>query len=114
MKIAARPLLVLHGNEEFRERVRKVAGKEYTFQTVPDWPSLEEAVRDSPPSALVVVNPYEDSNGRAGPSPSLRSLVWCGNSSGARRLQRIRRQTPEAEKSRREFQSTGHAGTGAA
>jgi tetratricopeptide (TPR) repeat protein len=75
MKIGARPLLVLHGNEQFRERVRKVAGKEYTFQAVPDWPSLEESVRDSPPSALVVVNPYEDTNGRAGPSPALRSLL---------------------------------------
>ena len=75
MKISARPLLVLHGNEDFRERVRKVAGKEYTFQSVPDWASLEESVRDSPPSSLVVVNPYEDSNGRAGPSPSLRSLL---------------------------------------
>ena len=56
MKISARPLLVLHDNEEFRERVRKVAGKEYTFQSVPDWPALEESVRDSPPSALVVVH----------------------------------------------------------
>jgi AraC-like DNA-binding protein len=74
MKIAARPLLVLHGNELFRERVRRVAGKEYTFQSVPDWPSLEEAVRESPPSSLVVVNPYEDSNGKA-PSPALRSLL---------------------------------------
>ena len=76
MKIGARPLLVLHSNEAFRERVRKVAGKEYTFQAVPDWPSLEEAVRDSPPSALVVVNPYEDTgNGSGGPSQSLKSLL---------------------------------------
>ncbi len=75
MKISARPLLVLHGDEGFRERVRRVAGREYTFQSVPDWPSLEEAVRDSPPSALVVVNPYEDVNGRSGPSPSLKSLL---------------------------------------
>ncbi|HEX2211591.1 MAG TPA: hypothetical protein VHG93_28145, partial [Longimicrobium sp.] len=75
MKIGARPLLVLHSNEAFRERVRKVAGKEYTFQAVPDWPSLEEAVRDSPPSALVVVNPYEDVSGAGGPSPSLKSLL---------------------------------------
>ena len=74
MKIAARPLLVLHGNELFRERVRRVAGKEYTFQSVADWHALEEAVRESPPSSLVVVNPYEESNGKA-PSPALRSLL---------------------------------------
>ena len=74
MKISARPLLVLHSDESFRERVRRVAGREYTFQSVPDWPSLEEAVRDSPPSALVVVNPYEDGNG-SGLSPSLKSLL---------------------------------------
>src|SRR4051812_1180785 len=77
MKISARPLLVLHDDEDFRERVRRVAGKEYTFQSVPDWSALQESVRDSPPSALVVVNPYEDGGaaGRSGPSPSLRSLL---------------------------------------
>jgi AraC-like DNA-binding protein len=75
MKISARPLLVLHSDEGFRERVRRVAGREYTFQSVPDWPSLEAAVRDSPPSALVVVNPYEDVHGGDGPSPSLKSLL---------------------------------------
>ncbi len=77
MKIGARPLLVLHSDESFRERVRKVAGREYTFQAVADWPSLEEAVRDSPPSALVVVNPYEESggNGKAPLSQSLRNLL---------------------------------------
>lgn len=75
MKIAARPLLVLHGDEPFRERVRKVAGKEYTFQAVPDWLALEEAVRESPPSALVVVNPYEEGSPRNGLSPALRSLL---------------------------------------
>lgn len=75
MKIGARPLLVLHSDEEFRERVRRVAGKEYTFQSVSDWPSLEEAVRESPPSALVVVNPYEDGHDRGGPTPSLHNLL---------------------------------------
>ncbi len=75
MKIAARPLLVLHSDESFRERVRKVAGKEYTFQSVPDWPSLEDAVRDSPPSALVVVNPYEEAPGQRALSPALKNLL---------------------------------------
>jgi AraC-like DNA-binding protein len=75
MKISARPLLVLHSDEAFRERVRRVAGREYTFQSVPDWPSLAEAVRDSPPSALVVVNPYQDANGSGAPAQSLKSLL---------------------------------------
>jgi AraC-like DNA-binding protein len=75
MKIGARPLLVLHGDDAFRERLRMVAGREYTFQAVHDWSGLEEAVRDAPPSALVVVNPYEGSSPDAGPSLELKTLL---------------------------------------
>jgi AraC-like DNA-binding protein len=60
MKISARPLLVLHGDPAFRERVRAVAGRAYQYQAVADWPSLVAVVRDSPPSALVIVDPFFD------------------------------------------------------
>jgi AraC-like DNA-binding protein len=75
MKIGARPLLVLHDDAAFRERLRAIAGKEYTFQAVRDWAALEEAVRDSPPSALVVVNPYEGVPPGNGPSLELKTLL---------------------------------------
>lgn len=75
MKIGARPLLVLHSNQAFRERVRTMAGTEYTFQPVRDWLELEATVRDSPPSALVVVNPYEETPGEAELSLELKTLL---------------------------------------
>lgn len=75
MKIGARPLVVMHWDEAFRERIRRLSEREYIFQAVPDWESLREAVRESPPSALVVVDPYSGTGGRGGPSPALRSLL---------------------------------------
>lgn len=64
MKISARPLLVLHGNEAFRDRVRAVAGRRYQYQGVNGWPTLTDAVRESPPSALVIVDPFFDGDQR--------------------------------------------------
>ena len=75
MKIAARPLVVMHWDEAFRERIRRISEREYVFQAVPDWESLREAVRESPPSALIVVDPYSETSERSGPSPALRSLL---------------------------------------
>lgn len=75
MKIGARPLVVMHWDEAFRERIRRLSERDYIFQAVPDWESLREAVRESPPSALVVVDPYSETGGRNGPSPALRSLL---------------------------------------
>ena len=74
MKIAARPLLVLHGNEAFRDRIRAVAGRKYQFQSLNDWPTLAETLRDLPPSALVVVDPYYDTADRR-ISPQLRAFT---------------------------------------
>lgn len=75
MKIGTRPLLVLHRDDGFRERVRTVAGRDYTYRAVTDWWALGEAVREAPPSALVVVNPYEARAERGGPAPELRALL---------------------------------------
>jgi len=58
MKKVHRPLLVLHPDAAFRDRVREACGTEYRFEEVPDWDSLHAAVRDSPPAALVMVDPY--------------------------------------------------------
>jgi AraC-like DNA-binding protein len=75
MKIGARPLLVMHRDETLRERIRRLADRHYIFQAVPDWETLEDAVRESPPSALVVVDPYLGTNAKSGPSPALRALL---------------------------------------
>jgi AraC-like DNA-binding protein len=70
----------MHPDPAFRDRVRKACGNDYHFQALPDWETLQEAVRESPPAALVVVDPYEPApgyrrNGRAELSPALRSLL---------------------------------------
>lgn len=59
MRRVYRPLLVMHPDTGFRERVRMASGNDYHFQSVPDWGTLLDAVRESPPAALVVVSPYE-------------------------------------------------------
>lgn len=58
MKIAPRPLLVLHGDRELRSRLRTGARPSYVYRPARDWESLREAIRAAPPSALVVVDPF--------------------------------------------------------
>jgi len=70
----------MHPDPAFRDRVRKACGNDYHFQALSDWEALHEAVRESPPAALAVVDPYEPvpgyrRNGRAELSPALRSLL---------------------------------------
>lgn len=51
----------MHPELAFRERVRQACGNDYQFQALADWDELLDAVRDSPPAALLVVYPYDTS-----------------------------------------------------
>ncbi|HST58023.1 MAG TPA: helix-turn-helix domain-containing protein [Longimicrobium sp.] len=73
MKIATRPILVMHGNGELRTAIRSLTGREYTFLEVPDWDALAGAIHEAPPSALVVVDPFAAPSG--GSTTTLRTLV---------------------------------------
>ncbi len=80
MKRVYRPLLVLHSDPGFRERVRQACGKDYRYQSVPGWDELLQAVGESPPAALVVVDPYlgqglKVGNGGRELAPALRTLL---------------------------------------
>lgn len=79
MKRVHRPLLVMHKDAAFRERVRKACGTEYEYQTVADWEELLQVVQEAPPAALVVVDPYDRAapgrSGRAELTPALRTLL---------------------------------------
>jgi AraC-like DNA-binding protein len=86
MKRVSRPLLVMHPEPGFRDRVRQACGNDYQFQALADWDELLDAVRDSPPAALLVVYPYETPAGGFGYgvngrgrntalSPALRGLL---------------------------------------
>lgn len=69
-----RPLLVLHPDDEFRNRIIRVAGAYFTCWFVSDWGTLRDAVRDAPPTAVVVVDPYAGSEGGE-ISPHLGTLL---------------------------------------
>jgi AraC-like DNA-binding protein len=72
-----RPLLVLHTNGAFMERVRRVGPRGFQCTFLTSWDRLRQAVVDSPPAAIVIVDPYADS-GAADPqlSSELRTLLW--------------------------------------
>ncbi len=69
----------MHGDPAFRERVRQACGNDYHFQAVADWDALREAVQESPPAALAVVDPYlpaePSARGQRELSPALRTLL---------------------------------------
>lgn len=72
-----RLLLILHRNGAFRERVRRVGPRGFQCIFLSSWDALRRAVVDSPPAAILVVDPYADSS-RDDPqlSSELRALLW--------------------------------------
>lgn len=70
-----RPLLVLHSNGAFRERIRRVAPRGFHCIFLSSWDDLRQAVVDSPPAAILIVDPYAD-GGRDQLSSELRALLW--------------------------------------
>lgn len=73
MKIGPRPILLLHGHEQLRDCLIKLAGKEFTLQTARDWSELTEMVRTAPPWAIAVVDPGRDQDETI--SRPFRSLI---------------------------------------
>jgi AraC-like DNA-binding protein len=57
MKRVARPLLVLHADERFHERVRAACAGAYEYVPIENWDALEAGVREAPPSAIAIVDP---------------------------------------------------------
>ena len=77
MQPIARPLIVMHSDQLFKERVRRVGNQRYKTQFVDDWEGLRTGLNESPPAALVVVDPYTRTYGtEAELSPELRSILW--------------------------------------
>jgi AraC-like DNA-binding protein len=77
MATIPRPLIVMHPNGAFRERVRRVGGKSFTCSFLGSWDALREAVAESPPATLLIVDPYATTTRDGGQlSPELRALLW--------------------------------------
>lgn len=75
MQRVPRPLIVLHEDRTFRERLRAAAGEQrLEMKVVEDWESLFDLVRTAPASSLLVVDPYLH-GGEGGPSIELSSLL---------------------------------------
>ena len=76
MPIHPRPLLVLHPNGAFKDRVRHMGGKQFRCVFLSDWDTLRTAVADAPPATLLVVDPYWTAGRDGGLSHELRALLW--------------------------------------
>jgi len=72
MKLAPRPLLILHADRGFQQRVGEVAAADFRDRVIGGWEALREAVAAAPPAAVVIVDPYGDDRRL---SPSLRELL---------------------------------------
>jgi AraC-like DNA-binding protein len=77
MVTGPRPLIVLHSNSAFKDRVRRVAAKAFDLTFLPDWESLRAIIPDAPPAALLLVDPYVSAT-RDGLqlAQELRALLW--------------------------------------
>lgn len=72
-----RTVLVLHTNGAFRERMRRVGTRGFTCTFLASWDRLRQAVVDSPPASILVVDPYAPSPHEDQElSADLRSLLW--------------------------------------
>lgn len=68
-----RPILLLHPDDAFRERVRRALTEEQALWIFTEWGALRRALRDAPPGTVAVVDPY--AGAREGLSLSLRDLM---------------------------------------
>lgn len=75
MRTALRPLILLHSDPAFRERLRRVSQARYDFRRVESWDELERLVRDTAPAGLAVVDPYWGQPPRGRTAPPLLALL---------------------------------------
>jgi AraC-like DNA-binding protein len=80
MRRATRPLLLLHACDDFRNRVIRAGGSRFACWSVADWQTLRDAVRDAPPTTVVVVDPFfGEQSGEISPhlDQLLRDFPWA-------------------------------------
>lgn len=75
MRTISRPLLVLHSDPAFGERVREAAGPRFKLEWVSGWKALPDAVREASPSGLALVDPYFGRGADEGVAPDLHALL---------------------------------------
>jgi AraC-like DNA-binding protein len=75
MKIRTRPVILMHSERRLHRRVSLAASAPYTFRTASSWAALQEVIRDSPPSALAVVDPFATGSWPGSGGDPLEGLV---------------------------------------
>lgn len=58
MKIRTRPVIVMHSDPRLHRRVSLAASAPYSLRTAATWAALQDVIRDSPPSALAIVDAF--------------------------------------------------------
>ena len=72
-----RTVLVLHSNGAFCDRMRRVGTRGFACAFFGSWEGLREAIIQSPPASILVVDPYVPAAREAQElSGDLRSLLW--------------------------------------
>jgi AraC-like DNA-binding protein len=77
MQPIARPLVVFHPDPLLKERIQSMSNPRLQIHFVESWEALRAVLNDSPPAALVVVDPYTHTHGTEMElAPELRSILW--------------------------------------
>lgn len=75
MKIPTRPVIVMHSDPRLHRRVSLAASAPYSLRTVATWAALHDMIRDSPPSALAIVDVSTTGSGPGSGGDPLEALV---------------------------------------
>ena len=69
------PVLFLHADPTFRDRVKRACAHRYAFLPVSSWAELHAALHSAPPLAMIIVDPYGGQYGADSLSPSLQATL---------------------------------------
>jgi AraC-like DNA-binding protein len=75
MRATLRPLVLLHADSTFSERVQRAAYGRFDVRVAADWTELRRAVRTTVPSGVAVVDPYFGRAGDQGVAQELERLL---------------------------------------
>lgn len=75
MQPVIRPLWLLHTDEALRRSLALLPDQPYHLHSVDGWEQLRAALRQSPPSAIAVVDPFDPEGDTDGPCEELRDVL---------------------------------------
>jgi AraC-like DNA-binding protein len=75
MRAPLRPLVLLHSDPAFRERLQRISQARFNFRVVLRWGDVEEAVRETVPAGIAIVDPYHGQPPQGRIAPELAALL---------------------------------------